>query len=184
MTVARMFWVFGSLFLRRFRALRASCRGSGRLWSIYLFWTPAYFLIVCLVHYFFAVRTCYIFKGCAAIHTGRRATRVSSADADTGQGPHSTGDDPKTGHANFSKDLWWLVGKLVFLSWLWGVRPVALSVRSVFLWGSCGFVSFVGFAMSVLGSCFSKVRTASLQRANPRTGRSQCFTGADPKNGK
>ena len=48
-TVARLFWVFGSLFLRR-------C-GSGRLWSIYLFWTTAYFLIVCLVYYFFAVRT-------------------------------------------------------------------------------------------------------------------------------
>ena len=51
-TVARLFWVFGSLFLR--------CCGSGRLWSIYLFWTTAYFLIVCLVYYFFAVRTCYM----------------------------------------------------------------------------------------------------------------------------
>ena len=54
-----MFQDFGSLFLRRCGALRAGCRGSGRLWSIYLFWTLAYFLIVCLVHYFFAVRTCY-----------------------------------------------------------------------------------------------------------------------------
>ena len=57
-----MFWVFGSLFLRRCGALRASCRGSGRLWSIYLFWTPAYFLIVFLVHCFFAVRTCYMLR--------------------------------------------------------------------------------------------------------------------------
>ena len=80
-TVARMFWVFGSLFPRRCGALRAgccgsgiqmlsrrcgvswvSCRGSGRLWSIYLFWTPAYFLIVRLVHYFFALRTCYMLR--------------------------------------------------------------------------------------------------------------------------
>ena len=34
-----------------------SCRGSGGLWSIFLFWTPAYFLIVFLVLCFFAVRT-------------------------------------------------------------------------------------------------------------------------------
>ena len=74
----------------------------------------------------------------------------------TGQGPHSSGDDPKTGHANFSKDLWWVAGNLVFLSWLWGVRPVAMSVRSVFLWVSCAVVSWVvGFALTVLGSCFS-----------------------------
>ena len=78
-TVARMFWVFGSLFLRRCGVHRVgccgsgirvlsrrcdvswvSCRGSGRLWSIYLFWTTAYFLIVRLVQYFFAVRTCYM----------------------------------------------------------------------------------------------------------------------------
>ena len=77
-----------------------------------------------------------------------------------------------------------LLVNLCFCPGFWGVRPIALSVRSVFLWGgSCGFVSDVGFAPSVLGSCFSKVRTASLQGANPRTGRSQCFTGADQKNG-
>ena len=77
MTVARMFWVFGSLFPRRCGVFRAgccgsgnvllfrrcgvswvSCRGRGGLWSIYLFWTPA-FPIVCLVHNFFAVRTCH-----------------------------------------------------------------------------------------------------------------------------
>ena len=39
-----------------------SRHGSSRLWSIYLFWTPAYFLIVCLVHYFFAVRTCFMLR--------------------------------------------------------------------------------------------------------------------------
>ena len=60
MTIARMFQDFGSLFLRRCGVLRARCCGSGRFWSIYLFWTSAYFLIVCLVHYFFAVRTCYM----------------------------------------------------------------------------------------------------------------------------
>ena len=78
-TVVHMFWVFGSLFLRRCGVFLASCcgsgirvlsrrcdvswvscRGSGRLWSIFLFWITAYFLIVCLIHYFFAVRTCYM----------------------------------------------------------------------------------------------------------------------------
>ena len=45
------------------------------------------------------------------------STRVSSADANTGQGPHSTGDDPKTGHANISEDPWWVAGKLSLLTW-------------------------------------------------------------------
>ena len=50
------------------------------------------------------------------------STRVSSADANTGQGPHSTGDDPKTGHANISEDPWWVAGKLSVLTWFRSCR--------------------------------------------------------------
>ena len=64
-TVARLFWVFGSLFLRR-------C-GSGRLWSIVIY---SGILIVCLVHYFFAVRTCYMPHPGAADTFRQKATLV------------------------------------------------------------------------------------------------------------
>ena len=50
------------------------------------------------------------------------STRVSSADANTGQGPHSTGDDPKTGHPNISEDPWWVAGKLSVLTWFRSCR--------------------------------------------------------------
>ena len=50
------------------------------------------------------------------------STRFSSADANTGQGPHSTGDDLKTGHANISEDPWWVAGKLSALTWFRSCR--------------------------------------------------------------
>ena len=68
------------------------------------------------------------------------STRVSSADANTGQGPHSTGDDPKTGHPNISEDPWWVAGKLSVLTWFRSCRlnsgpSVGLSCFVLFLLG-------------------------------------------------
>ena len=47
---------------------------------------------------------------------------IGCPDIHTGQGPHSTGDDPKTGHANISEGFWWVAGKLSLLTWFKSCR--------------------------------------------------------------
>ena len=166
-TDSRMFWVFGSLFQRRcgtplasccgsgnvhlFRRCgvsSASCCGSGNLSSIYLFWTPAYFLVSDdspSTRFPDVPAIDNIYRMSQDPH-GPRATqpRVSSADANKGQGPHSTGDDPKTGHPNILEDLWWVAGELAVLTWF----------RSCCLGSGCPSLGFSCFLFCpVTGVC-------------------------------